>query len=75
MPITDLKPNTIYEYRVAGFTSKGRGDFSPVREVMTEPLMPPKPRNFKVTLEKVEGLTAIRVKWHLPENHKVDKYK
>ena len=75
MDITDLQPNTRYEFRVAGYTSKGRGEFSTVGTVMTEPLTPPQPRNCKTDVDQVDGSTAVRVKWRLPENVTVGKYK
>ena len=75
MVIGGLQANTRYEFRVAGFTAKGRGEFSRQEHVMTEPNTPAKPLKFTVLKEEVDGKPAIRVRWHLPANHTVDKYK
>ena len=71
-------PDTVYVFRVAGFTSKGRGEFSTEGSTRTEPRTPGTPPKFGVDKEIVDGKTAIRVKWHLPEDKqydKIDKYR
>ena len=72
--ITGLKPSTHYEFRVAAYTSKGRGDFL-CQSLVTEPESPPKPRNLVTAVEKIDGKPAVRVKWHPPINVTVHKYK
>ena len=43
--------------------------------VETEPTLPGIPAKFGVLKEEVDGNTAIRVKWNLPPNSTVNKFR